>query len=652
MKTKYTSQGRSAGYALILVMIMCAVSLLIMAGVMNRTSTISTLNDRANKLSLCNTVAGAATEKVFARMAFDFQQYSAGMVTNNLVNGVYKTNIPTAAENAYWGNFVFSDAQGNLNQTYVTCLTNYSGAMPSQYTNVATKLAPIYRIVSNVWLPGSPDIVGTAQEDVLLSLLPITTFAIFYNGPLEFTQCATMVVQGRTHANDIICVGTSASLTFIGIVSTTKTISGPTRDGVIPTSWNQGTAFNAGYTTNVPSITVAITMTNSHSIIDLPLAGEVVDSQQWQVRVCNQAQVLLMVTNLPVTGQPPSPQVQFTIQQSSLNVLPGDDGAKLYRPYIWTNYIYTNTTPPYKYTNSMYTNFTAGSNYIYGVEKFLSLTNTFTDKREYQTNLFVTQIDVLGYSNWLSTNGFNTTKLGSGTPPTILYVADQRNVGTNKLAVVRLVNGNSLPNNGGLGWTVATPNPLYILGNYNITQDGIHFATKPNQTTNSGTWVPAALLCDAITILSSAWNDITSRTSINAAQGIAGTGTSTATNTVNAAIITGNVPSTGTDATTFSGGVHNLMRLQEDWSSMNLVLNTSIVVLWSSQMATNQFRNPTGWSGVINPYYSPPTRLWGFDPNFYDPAKQPQGVPTALVPIRFNWTTPPPGTVTNSMGAW
>ena len=82
-----------------------------------------------------------------------------------------------------------------------------------------------------------------------------------------------------------------------------------------------------------------------------------------------------------------------------------------------------------------------------------------------------------------------------------------------------------------------------------------------------------------------------------------------------------------------------------------LVLNTSIVVLYASQMATNQFRNPIGWTtptpAPVNPYYKPPTRRWGFDPNFYDPAKQPPGVPQALVPIRFNWTQPPPGTTDN-----
>jgi hypothetical protein len=225
-------------------------------------------------------------------------------------------------------------------------------------------------------------------------------------------------------------------------------------------------------------------------------------------------------------------------------------------------------------------------------------------------------------------------------------VADRRNVGANKLSVVRLVNGARLPVNGGRGFSVATQNPLYVKGNYNVTADGTHFAYIPDSTTNSGTCVPAALLCDAITILSSTWTDSLS-TSIQ---------TVNVSNTVNAAVITGNVPSTGTTTTTFSGGVQNLMRMLEDWSGDYLILNTSIVVLYASQMATSQFRNPKDWTtptpAPVNPYYKPPYRQWGFDPNFYDPAKQPPGVPTALVPIRFNWTTPPPGTVTNNVGNW
>ena len=105
MKTKYTSQIRSAGYALILVMVMCAVSLVIMAGIMNRTSTVSLLNDRSNKYTLCCTIADAACEKVFARMAYDFQSHSLGEVTNNL--NLYRTNVPCANDDPYWGTLYF-----------------------------------------------------------------------------------------------------------------------------------------------------------------------------------------------------------------------------------------------------------------------------------------------------------------------------------------------------------------------------------------------------------------------------------------------------------------------------------------------------------------------------------------------------------------
>jgi hypothetical protein len=634
MKTKCTSPNGSAGYALMLVMVMCAVSLIIIAGVMYRTSTVSKLNDRNNKFTLCNTVANAATEKVFARMAYDFANWGLGQVTNNLE--VYRTNIPTAAENAYWGNFVFSDAQGNTNRIYVDYLKDYVGALPSQYTNLATVKAPVYRIVANVSPVGAPDIIGTSQEDVLLSLVPITTYAIFYNGPLEFTTCADMIVRGRTHANDIVCVGTGSSLNFRGIVSSTKTVQGPTRNGFTPSPWNQGTTFSAGYVTNVPSVVVALNMTNTHVLIDMPTNGESINSQIGQARLYNQAHILIIVTNDPAVGtKPATPRVTITTQTSVAGLLPGaDPGKNIY------NYIYTNLNPAvtnFIWTNYFFTNYDT-SVYVTlppdaHIASFLSLTNRFTDMREYQTNMSVTQIDIAKFAAWL-TNAYIGSKFGGSTYPTILYVADNRKIG-NKLAVVRLVNGNRLPYNNGRGFSVATPNPLYVKGHYNITADGVHYAYYPDSTTNSGSCVPAALLCDAITILSSSFNDGTSATT---------TGNASVSNVLNAAVITGNVPSTGTTKTTFSGGVHNLMRMLEDWNGDYLILNTSIVVLYASQRATNQFRNPKSWSGIINPYYNPPTRQWGFDPNFYDPAKQPPGVPTALVPIRFNWTQPPPDT--------
>jgi hypothetical protein len=447
-----------------------------------------------------------------------------------------------------------------------------------------------------------------------------------------------MTIRGRVHANDIICVGTTASLIFNGIVTSTKTVGGPQRDGWTPNPWDQGTTFNAGYSTNIPTVTVSMTMTNTHAIIEIPPTNEAPSSPQGLLRLYNQAQVIIVVENRPSNAGTNIPWMTLTLQADP--VIPGNDG----NPGKYT----------YIYTNNVFTNFTiAPSLQPNGIENFLTVNNyKFTDIREYQTNMFMSEIDVLDYGAWVSTNKFCVTppnnKFSATAPPTILYVADRRNIGTNKLSVVRLANANKLPYNYGRGWTVATQNPLYIKGNYNITADGIHFALKSDETTNAGTCVPAALLCDAITILSSSFNDATSPSSRPAA--------AAGSNTVNAAVITGNVPSTGQDEVTFSGGVHNLMRLQEDWGNGTkyVIFNTSIVVLFASQMATNQFRNPVGWTPTapIKPYYTAPKRLWGFDPNFYDPAKQPPGIPTALVPIRFNWTTPPPGVTNANVGNW
>ena len=184
------------------------------------------------------------------------------------------------------------------------------------------------------------------------------------------------------------------------------------------------------------------------------------------------------------------------------------------------------------------------------------------------------------------------------------------------------------PSNGGLGWSVATPDPLYVLGHYNC----------PNSsylgTTNTTASVPSALMSDALTILSPAWLDSESSSSY--------TTRNASDTTVNAAILTGNVPSTGSSSSQFSGGVHNLTRLLEDWNSPStrtLTLNTAIMNLFSSEKATRQFVNP-------GTYYDPPTRKFSYDLNYLDPAKQPPGIPCALVLVRLNWAVPPPNTVT------
>jgi len=624
MKIPCHPKKRARGFILLLVMILAGCSILILAGVMSRTSTVALLNLRNTQMNQLDNAAEAAVEKAYARMAWDFNAYGPGYVTNEFAANVYQALVPTTSDNSYWGNFSFCNpVSGSSNSVYVSYVTNYTGPLPTQFTNQFAYNSPIYRLACNTTANNSlVNVVGCAQEDVLLALVPITTYAIFYNGELEFTGCATMVVNGRVHSNADICVGAGGgdTLTFNNLVTSVLTLSAPPRaiwntySQWDPSTW--ATTFNGGYTTNYQNINIAIQMTNTHSIIDMPLAGEQVMSQQGQVRLYNEAQVVMIITNSP-SGS--SPEVQLTLQTAYGGNLPGADSQKVSLTLTNANEVYLSSNP------------------IVNLP-FLTLTNTFVDLRQGSSTQFVTDIDVGQYASWLTSNTHATGKFTGGSYPTILYVADRRNVGTSKQAVVRLSDGAELPNNNGLGFTVATQNPLYVWGNYNTTTDGTHFSTTLGSTTNGYT-VPAAVLSDSLTILSPSWLDANSSKGDSYRQ-------VNANMTFNAAIVTGNVPTTGTGDTQFSGGVHNITRLLEDWSGNTLTMNTSIVVLYASTMATNQWQLP--YNSSSTGYYNPPTRLWGFDTTYYSPNHQPPGVPCALLPLRFNWYRPPPGSVVSA----
>jgi len=442
-------------------------------------------------------------------------------------------------------------------------------------------------------------------------LLPLCSFAIFYDGLMEFSQCATMIVNGMVHANGSIDVGTIASLTFNSSVSCTGMLTAPFMDGITsgwtptnPSTWNVSFNGNPTVISNMPAFPLWPFTNSYHAIIDMPPAGENPNTFPGDVRLYNEAQMVLVVTN-DVSGSG-NPTVLLTLQSSMNGSLPGADPA----PSIL---FFTNASPASLNTNL----------------PFLSLTNQFYDQREYKTNL-VTQIDIAWFANWVQTNAIVQGKLpaAGGIYPTILFVADRRNHQTLQLPVVRLTDGAQLPSNGGLGFSVATPNPLYVWGNYNV-QTATSAANASAGTTNTTNTVPAALFCDALTVLSPHWTDRESYYTYSIGSYLF----EAANDTINAAIFAGNMPTTDTTAMGFSGGVHNFPRLLEDWSTpfASLYLNTSLCRLWTSQMATNQFRNPAGWTPApVNPYYSPPTRHFNFDLNFLNLSKIPPGVPVLI----------------------
>jgi hypothetical protein len=419
-------------------------------------------------------------------------------------------------------------------------------------------------------------------------VVPIYEFAIFYNGLLEFTWSATLTLNGRVHANGDIYVGSGAAspLTFNSLVTTAGGIYKLDWDGHTTNQMTGPINYNGnpGWTTNVAPVYPPVGSNNMpaamREIINMPPPGEDPSSLMGRGRYYNLASVVLLVSNTTVT-------------------------------------VYLKNSPADSPISLTVTNWGTNSSSLLTTFPFLSVTNSFIDQRELSKMVRPTQIDVGMYSQWLATNIAVMAKFppGSSLPPNILYVADNRSSATNTdLFAVRLVNGAIIPTNQFLGqpsgWTVATPNPLYVWGHYNIGPGG---STAGGNTGTSKTY-PASLVSDALTILSGNWSDANSANVLFSRAAV--------DTTVNAAILTGIVYSSDSSSNHFSGGVQNVPRLLEDWSTgaKTLTLNTSIVNLFDSARATNWFRNP----GL---YYNAPTRKFSFDQNFTNPTKLPPATP-------------------------
>jgi hypothetical protein len=109
---------------------------------------------------------------------------------------------------------------------------------------------------------------------------------------------------------------------------------------------------------------------------------------------------------------------------------------------------------------------------------------------------------------------------------------------------------------------------------------------------------------------------------------------SATTDTVNAAFLTGNVPSNDIN---YSGGVENFPRFLENWSGYNFYYNGSMVEMFPSQIANSP------WPGTGS-VYNPPTRDWTFDSNFSNPAEIPPLTPKVIYIQRSQWSMLSPGT--------
>lgn len=209
---------------------------------------------------------------------------------------------------------------------------------------------------------------------------------------------------------------------------------------------------------------------------------------------------------------------------------------------------------------------------------------------------------------------------------------------------VRLINGQQLPGTydsatpaNTKGLTIASENGVYVQGNYNSTGVSSYGTPTPAANylpQNSTKHIPAAVVADAVTLLSNNWRDSYSFTSPFNNEGRVPTET-----TYRFAALLGNSKdfapcpsnqSQGTDRgfDCQSGGVHNLLRYLEDWNKSDSSSSDDIKSNYSGSLI-NLFNaaNSNGFFKCCRTVYEPPVRNYVFDESFLDINRIPPGSP-------------------------
>jgi hypothetical protein len=226
-------------------------------------------------------------------------------------------------------------------------------------------------------------------------------------------------------------------------------------------------------------------------------------------------------------------------------------------------------------------------------------------------------LDRYGESPWTVPTGSTAPYDANARPWTTITNAQARG---NKQVLFRralkLVNGgivsgvNSLPAS---GLTVASENPVYVQGNYNATTSS---TAEPN--------VPAAIIADAVSLLSNNFKDTRSFVYPNSA-----TDRNATTTAYRFGVIAGKnrsftYPTAGDPYFLFGtdGGAGNFLRLLEDWNISGVSINYrgSMISLYYSRQATGTFKYNAN-------VYDYGVRNFTFDTDFLTPSLLPPGTP-------------------------
>lgn len=410
------------------------------------------------------------------------------------------------------------------------------------------------------------------------------TYAMFYVDDLELQPTASFTVNGPVHTNGNLYIGNSNFTAQSGVGYGGNYVNGYSPSD---TSSHAGGISTPNFVTNLPpmqeatflpfgwnlNLNAADGSTNNdsyHEIIERPASGT---DALANVRYYNQPGYRVVI-NADTTVT-----VSYINGSGTVTTLSGS----AYNAWVGNNGQGSSTT-------------------------IMQQNKPLYDARE-GTAVKVTNLDV---SKLVSTLGSNNSGMPGWTG--LVYVADAGagtstnvTVGGSTYATtrrgIRLINGGTLPS-GGL--TVVSENPVYIQGDYNTGVDPpSDHGTYTDPDAGAYTRKPAAVVGDAVTVLSAGWSD-SSSTTLHAA----------GNTTINTAIVAGIVPSSGGN---YSGGAENFIRFLEDWSNKTFCYYGSMVELYNSKQSIGP------WNGNGTVYKSPLTGKWYYDDATFSNVSGPPG---------------------------
>jgi hypothetical protein len=636
----------NSGFAFLATMTFLVVALAIFASIMYLVSSSTKVTASNNSFNMSEAAAEGAAEMAIAQIDRDFLFQTLNPAST------YIKSVTNIDQSQWTTKFQFSDSNGVPNQitlsvwpqTWQAQATNVEQLNSSQFPGMFGYTADCTIVAQATPIGATYPTPCTIIEYFQMAGIPVFQFGVFYNMDLDLSNGKPMTMNGKTFVNGNIWMYPQASMTFNDLVEATLLVTNHDNPSdqqnlttyTTPTynySANGGKPKQLCDPVSMPiGGSATVNPTNVEAILNLPPPGlgapadaaYVASNQMYLYNKCD-----IIVSNA-AAGTNATMGSPFTVYYQDPSCTPYltklTNETFTFSNTATHTYIYT-TNSPYAWNTTNYIKIASGFPWL--------TNNTFTDNRE-GDKIKVVDIDVAAFSTWLQNSAFqgyrwnvqcggaSGTGGDKGHPIDSIYVYNSipSLAGSpGQLPGVRVVKGAQMPTSKGL--TVATPFPLYVLGDYNVQQAAGGPYSK--LMTNTANTYPAGLMGDAITILSNGWRDTNTTVNPPASE-----------TTVNAACLEGIVPSITVASGTYagkhySGGLENFLRLLENWSNHTLCYNGSIVVMFPSIYATNFWQQPGN-------YYNPPTRQWGFDSNFRYPSGQPPCAPQVKALVRGQWT--------------